>query len=410
MCRIAMRTAVGGERKSVFTDFVIRQIGITAAAVALMTSAVHAHAQTAAPTPVFLMIGDDHPADSSKARISCADNTHRLARQLKQQGFQVFEVLNPSSVDLRVALRQFSRYLEGAYPVVSYCGYASVQDGRVFLASDGGESELFRRAVPAVSLLRTLDGRDGLVFMEIHRSVGEPQALEKAVQAMKDRVPNADAVSITLADTPAANPVLDGLASVLQPGWQWAAVKAFAQDNKTPGNKVQGVTLAPAAPTAVSVSVSSPDVPHASAAESAVQIPQDIQPATPATAANNDAPAALPDQDEKKTNSVASDSQLGVSQPVNAPSPKPAVRPKPVLTKQQALKLARAKEIQAQQIKTMRTVQVSLLARGVYQGSVNGQRTKETVNAIRKFQQSRNEPATGQLTAAQISALTGVGN
>ncbi|MCH4092642.1 peptidoglycan-binding domain-containing protein [Acetobacter sp.] len=391
-------------------DFGIRRIGITAAALAVMASASPGQAQTAAPSPVFLMIGDDRSTESGVQLTACSENTHRLAQQLKQQGLNVFEVLNPSSVDLRVALTQFARYLDGKRPVISYCGYAPVQDGRVFLASDGKDTDLLSQSVPAVSLLRILDGRDGLVFLELHPLSGQSVDLSRAVRSLKGRMQNANALSVTLVDAASANPVVDGLASIMQPGWQWTNVTAFARGTMAATSASAPVSAAPAP-----MPVAPPPAP-------VVEQASPVEPAQPQPTARQDVPAKIiPIHDAPPTASVAAagvGSQevtqqvpaQGDMKEVAVPAQKPAEPPKPVLTKQQALKLARAKAALAAQAKAMRTVQVGLLAHGVYTGSVNGVKTRDTVNSIKKFQQSRNEPATGQLTATQLSALTGAGN
>ncbi|MFT8804499.1 MAG: peptidoglycan-binding protein [Acetobacter aceti] len=396
-------------------DFGIRRIGIAAAVLAVMVSVPHrqvlaqAQAQTQAlsPPPAFLLIGDGRSSDAGGQLAACSENTHRLAQQLKQQGLSVFEVLNPTSVDLRVALMSFARHLDGKRPVISYCGYAAVQDGRIFVSGDGSangqESNLLSQAVPAVSLLRVLDGQDGFVFLELHPQADQRQALSQMAPLLKSRMQGAGILSVTLAEMASADPVLDGLVSVMQPGWQWANVATFAHGVAprpvfVPVQPQSPLSPPPSAPqTAPAQSMTVPSAPEQDSAKA--EAPARIVP-VPDTPAPSDASKSQP-------TSTTSDSGKETAKTPPVAAQKPVNRLKAAAAQKLALQRAKA---QAAQAKAMRTVQVGLLARGVYLGSVNGMRTNETVNAIRKFQKSRNEPATGQLTSDQLSALTGAGN
>ena len=341
-----------------------------------------AQAQSIIPPPTFLIIGNGHTEGSSTILPSCSETAHRLSGQLKSQNYNVFEVLNPSSVELRVSLSGFARHVDNKRPVIAYCGMAWVQNDRIFLSRDEQKSDLLRNAVVADSLIRAADKQNGFVFLELHPVPGQSQELSRAVALLKSRTDTSPSLTATIVQSPAADPVIDELTSAMQPGWQWNNLANLTHDNglNQKSNPAPDTTIP-------SPSAASP-VPPLQAPLPSVPDSQDPAPThSSVTATDTSTVKEVSPSPSAAVNNNTSQQPTAVT----PPSPPPV--------KKENTQVVKARE------KAVRQLQVNLLARGYYSGVINGIKTPETINAIKKFQKSMHAPQTGNLTDYQAAAL-----
>ena len=147
--------------------------GFLAAAVCALALSLTPQPASADADKAALVIGNGTYAGGHPL-AACDQSARDVGGWLQRQGFEVVQVLDASSVDMRKAIGDFVAQVSGTpqrATIIYVCSYAAVANQRLFMLpvdSDPGQpTRLETQGVILKALLNTLAGSNGVLFADL---------------------------------------------------------------------------------------------------------------------------------------------------------------------------------------------------------------------------------------------------
>ncbi|NLS07997.1 hypothetical protein HGP14_32795 [Rhizobium sp. P32RR-XVIII] len=352
---------------------------------------------SAAADKAALVIGNGTYA-SGHPLAACDQSARDVGGWLRHQGFEVEQVLDASSVDMRKAIGDFVAQVSGApsrATIIYVCSYAAVANQRLFMLpvdSDPDQpTRLETQGVILKALLNTLAGSNGVLFADL--GLQPDKSAADAIDLIQTGLPSGVRLAIVASNNDGVGTLGRSLPDLLSSsGQDWARLSAAfqarygsAQEN---GLGVFAPLSGPIQP-ALDAGDGSASVPFAAPSAKEVK-------STPTIAAQI---VPLKNVDPAKTGPDRLAIATRGSTTTDAGS-NPAAAVVPLVTTAQRASRPDQKASR---------IQAALARGGFYGGPINGRLDARTKHAIRAFQRRIGDAPSGVLTRIQIAKLLNIG-
>jgi hypothetical protein len=377
----------------------LRFPALLAAAICALALSFPPQPAAAAADKAALVIGNGTYA-SGHPLAACDQSARDVGGWLQRQGFEVIQVLDASSVDMRKAIGDFVAQVSGAPPratIIYVCSYAAVANQRLFMLpvdSDPGQpTRLETQGVILKALLNTLAGSNGVLFADL--GIQPDKNAADAIDLIQTGLPSGVHLAIVAGNNDGVGTLGRSLPDLLSSsGQDWARLSAAfqAQYGSARGNGL--AVFAPLSgpiPPALDAGDGSASVPSAApSTEEVKSAPTIAAQVVPLKVPPETVDPAKTEPDRLAIATKAGATTDGVSNPAAAVPPVP--------TTQRATRPdQKASRIQA-----------ALTRGGFYGGPINGRLDARTKHAIRAFQRRIGDAPSGVLTQIQIAKLLNI--
>lgn len=337
-------------------------------ALALLVAGSNVGRAEAEPLRAAFLLIDGATIPGHERLTGCDHTLSGMHARLDQRGVANTLLVVPSTDGIRQELLRFAAFETGTPHAVLFCGYVAINGSGIFvLGSDTGPHDnLDLDAVSVSAFSRVAGSPSGLVALDLHASAAD----EAAGHALA------------------------------------TASNSWAADNRLPGRKLAAIDRAPDAARLIAALVASASLDPTTLVVASEAAPQ---PSPPAAAPVRPEPLASVAGPTTGSDAPDAPSLAAAVLPAPAPSSSPSVAPplsgasasaRPaVRVEQSALKPATHID------RTIRRVQVALLARGLYAGSITGADNSATRASVRRFQASIGHATSGRLTPDELKML-----
>ena len=366
---------------------------ICALALSLTPQPASAEADKAA-----LVIGNGTYA-SGHPLAACDQSARDVGGWLQGQGFEVVQVLDASSVDMRKAIGDFLAQVSGAPPkatIIYVCSFAAVANQRLFMLPVDSDTDqptrLETQGVILKALLNTLAGSNGVLFADLAMQPDKNAA--DAIDQVQAGLPSGVHLAIVARNDDGVGTLGRSLPSLLSSsGQDWARLSAAFQAQY---GSAQGNRLAVFAPLA------GPMPPVLDAGDGSAPAPS----VAPSTGAVKSAPTISAEVVPLKVPPQAvGPAKTGPDRP--APAASGGATPGAV-SNPEAVPPAPAVQRATRPDRKTSRIQAALARGGFYRGPINGRLDTRTKHAIRAFQKRIGDAPSGVLTQIQIAKLLNI--
>ena len=367
-----------------------------AAAVCALTLSLTPQPASAEADKAALVIGNGTYA-SGHPLAACDQSARDVGGWLQRQGFEVVQVLDASSVDMRKAIGDFVAQVSGAPPratIIYVCSYAAVANQRLFMLPVDSDpvqpTRLETQGVILKALLNTLAGSNGVLFADL--GIQPDKNASDAIDLIQTELPSGVHLAIVAGNDDSVGTLGHNLPNLLSgSGQDWARLSAAFQAQY---GSVRGNGLAVFAPLSGPI----PPALYASDGSASVAPSNGEEKSAPTIAAQIvplNVPPKISDQAKTGPDRLAIATKGGATtDAVSSPAAAP-----PVTTVQRATR----PDQKASRIQT------ALARGGFYAGPINGRLDARTKHAIRAFQRRIGDAPSGVLTQIQIAKLLNIG-
>jgi len=328
--------------------------------------------------PMALVIGEA-AYNNAPPLPACLQSAEGFANRLRQNGYNVVEELDVSPSPLRSAIDAFAaRPPDAAEPAAVFvCAYAAALGDRLFLlpieVDASGGWDLQTDGILAKTIVRAIGNNPGLLFLELHIVAGGD--LGPAVTAFRLNLAGQLHLGLAVTRSASATTLSRGLMDLAPDplgDWNnWAVQLKAAAEQSTAGEVVQFVP----------------------AAQIQAAVPGAGVPTPPATAAGS-----LVTQDIQATHNVAMHT---IAQQSAAQQPREEHKPNVTIA---GIK-ARASDFRSKEAGKLMRTKAALAALGFYPGPIDQFYGASMQWAIRRYQMSLGDNATGILTPVETILL-----
>ncbi|MBB3454591.1 hypothetical protein FHT86_002890 [Rhizobium sp. BK313] len=370
--------------------------GFLAAAVCALALSLTPQPASADADKAALVIGNGTYAGGHPL-AACDQSARDVGGWLQRQGFEVVQVLDASSVDMRKAIGDFVAQVSGTpqrATIIYVCSYAAVANQRLFMLpvdSDPGQpTRLETQGVILKALLNTLAGSNGVLFADLGLQPDKNAA--DAINLIQTGLPAGVHLAVVAGNDDSVGALGHNLPDLLSgSGQDWARLSAAFQAQY---GFVRGNGLAVFAPLSGPI----PPTLYASDGSASVAPSTGEEKSAPTTAGQVvplDASPKISDPAKSGPDRLAIATKDGTTK--DAVSTPEAAAPR-VTTTQRATRPDR---------KASR-IQTALADAGFYKGPINGRLDARTKHAIRLFQRRIGDAPSGVLTQIQIAKLLNI--